>query len=309
MTPVTPARTFVPDAWRDICYMKGWLNENRATMSSWIELKKDRPTGIELIRAHFGGHAHAYDPHWHDDYLVGVTEQGVQQFHCRSQRHRSTPGQVFLLEPGELHDGDAPAEEGFTYQMLYLNPQWLDLQLRQLFAEVPDSFRLSFAATLSDDRLLAQVTMRAFSQLQQQDEGELQRQFALDNLLCGLTRHVHWRRSLPSETSGYQARRIRDYLHANSHQDIRMETLTALTGLDRFRLTRLFRQTFGLPPHAYLVQLRLAQARRLLATGAKPIDVAAQLGFADQSHLGRWFQRAYRLTPAHYRKLCTNLPD
>ncbi|KNE86967.1 hypothetical protein PSTG_19664, partial [Puccinia striiformis f. sp. tritici PST-78] len=92
---------------------------------------------------------------------------------------------VFLLEPGELHDGDAPAEEGFTYQMLYLNPQWLGLQLRQLFAEVPDSFCLSFAATLSDDRLLAQVTMRAFSQLQQPVEGELQRQFALDNLLRG----------------------------------------------------------------------------------------------------------------------------
>lgn len=278
-------------------------------MSSWIELKKDGPTGIELIRAHFCGYAHAYDPHWHDDYLVGITEQGVQQFHCRRQRHRSTPGQVFLLEPGEVHDGDAPAEDGFTYQMLYLNPQWLDAQLRQLFAEVPDSFRLSFAATLSDDRLLAQATMRAFSQLLQKGEGKMQHQFALDNLLCGLTRHVHWRRSPPHETSGYQARRIRDFLHANSHQDIRMETLTALTGLDRFRLTRLFRQTYGLPPHAYLVQLRLTQARRLLAAGAKPIAVAAQLGFADQSHLGRWFQRAYRLTPAHYRKLCTNLPD
>lgn len=307
--PVCPARTFVPDAEPQFCYMTGWANDNRAPMSNWIELKKDRPTGIELIRAHFGGHAHAYDPHWHDDYLVGVTEQGVQQFHCRRQRHRSTPGQVFLLEPGELHDGDAPADAGFTYRMLYLGPQWLEAQLRQLFAEVPDSFRLSFAATLSDDRPLAQATIQAFSQLQQESEGELQRQFALDNLLCGLTRHVHWRVNSPRETSGYQARRIRDFLHANSHQDIRMESLTALTGLDRFRLTRLFRQTYGLPPHAYLVQLRLAQARQLLATGTKPIEVAAQLGFADQSHLGRWFQRVYRLTPAHYRKLCTNLPD
>jgi len=33
------------------------------------------------------------------------------------------------------------------------------------------------------------------------------------------------------------------------------------------------------------------------------------VGFADQSHLGRWFRRAYGLTPAAYRDLCTNVPD
>ena len=37
--------------------------------------------------------------------------------------------------------------------------------------------------------------------------------------------------------------------------------------------------------------------------------VAAQLGFSDQSHLGRWFKRAYQLTPAFYQQHCTNLPD
>ncbi|MFP3608152.1 AraC family transcriptional regulator, partial [Paraburkholderia sp. SIMBA_053] len=32
-------------------------------------------------------------------------------------------------------------------------------------------------------------------------------------------------------------------------------------------------------------------------------------GFSDQSHLGRWFHRAYRMTPAAYRRMCTNVPD
>ena len=79
--------------------------------------------------------------------------------------------------------------------------------------------------------------------------------------------------------------------------------------IDRFRLTRAFKSAFGLPPHAYLVQLRLARARHWLAKGEQPADVAIALGFADQSHLGRWFVRAYGLTPAAYRKRCSNLPD
>ncbi len=47
--------------------------------NDWIELNRDAETGIETIRAHFEGHA--YDPHFHDSYLIGFTEQGVQQFH------------------------------------------------------------------------------------------------------------------------------------------------------------------------------------------------------------------------------------
>lgn len=101
----------------------------------------------------------------------------------------------------------------------------------------------------------------------------------------------------------------RDYLHAHLDQDLGLDDLTRVTGVDRFRLTRAFKAAFGLAPHAYLVQLRLARARQRLAAGQPPALVAMTLGFADQSHMGRWFRRAYRLTPAHYRKRCSDLPD
>lgn len=74
--------------------------------NDWLELRQHAETGIETIKAHFEGHA--FDPHWHDSYLVGITLSGTQQFHCRRERHRSQPGDAFLLEPGEIHDGDAP---------------------------------------------------------------------------------------------------------------------------------------------------------------------------------------------------------
>ena len=114
---------------------------------SWVDLAQDEDTGIETIRAHFRGHA--YDPHWHDAYLVGFTEQGVQQFHCRKQLNSSLAGQVFLLEPGELHDGHAPEPEGFTYSMLYLDSQWLERELRSLFEQAPADCLPGFRSTLA----------------------------------------------------------------------------------------------------------------------------------------------------------------
>ncbi|AUG41444.1 MULTISPECIES: AraC family transcriptional regulator [Pseudomonas] len=274
---------------------------------NWIDLAQDADTGIETLRAHFTGHA--YDPHWHDSYLVGVTEEGVQQFHCRRERFHSTPGKVFLLEPGEIHDGDAPTEGGFTYRMLYLDPQWLERELSALFEEAPADSQLSFASTLASDQRLAQATSTAFHSLH---HGELRivRQSAMDQLLDQLTGHLHWRKRYHQDPRlPLVAHKARDYLHAHAQQDISLDELGAVCGVDRFRLTRAFKAAYGLPPHAYLVQLRLAKARRLLARGAQPAEVAMALGFADQSHMGRWFVRAYGLTPAAYRKRCSNLPD
>ncbi|AAN68042.1 AraC family transcriptional regulator [Pseudomonas sp. XWY-1] len=276
-------------------------------MSNWIDFKQDADTGIESVRAHFVGHA--YDPHWHDSFLVGVTEQGVQQFNCRRVRHRSTPGQVFLLEPGDIHDGLAPTEEGFTYSTLYLEPAWLDQQLRALYEHAPGDSLPSFADTLCHDERLARATALAFRAVHDQDL-RIVRQTAMDDLLACLTRHLHWRRRInPDPRLPLTAQRARDFLHANLERDIGLEDLAQACGIDRFRLTRAFKAAFGIAPHAYLIQLRLARARRLLAQGQTPAEVAVALGFADQSHLGRWFRRAYQLTPADYRRRCSNLPD
>lgn len=274
---------------------------------NWIELSQDVDTGIESIRAHFQGHA--YDPHWHDSFLVGVTEQGVQQFNCRRVRHRSTPGNVFLLEPGEIHDGHAPTEDGFTYSMLYLDPHWLERELHALFEDAPADSQPGFADTLSQDPRLSTAIAQAFHALHD-DDLRIVRQTAIDGLLGALTRHLDWRKRQDFDPRlPLIAQVARDYLHAHAYEDIGLDDLARVCGVDRFRLTRAFKAAFGLAPHAYLIQLRLAKARQLLARGDSPAQVASVLGFADQSHLGRWFRRAYQLTPADYRKRCSNLPD
>lgn len=274
---------------------------------NWLDLRQDKSTEIETLRAHFEGHA--YDPHWHDSYLLGFTEHGVQQFECRRTRVHSMPGQVFMLEPGDVHDGHAPSEGGFTYSMLYLKPDWLAREFRAWSSDAPAAGHMSFPATLVDDVALVTSISTLFDVLREQ-EMRVVRQAAIDGLFAHLSRHLDWRVGREHElTLPAVAQRAREYLHAHVEEDIGLDDLAASCEVDRFRLTRAFKASFGLAPHAYLIQLRLARARQLLAAGALPADVAHTLCFADQSHLGRWFRRAYGLTPSHYGKRCTNLPD
>ena len=272
------------------------MQPTRPTPADWVDIRRDPDTGIETVRAHFRGHA--YDPHDHDEMLVGVTQQGVQRFRCRRTHHTSTPGRAILIEPGAVHDGHAPEADGFTYVMLYLPQPWVAQHLAGAGRADASRALPAFRATLSDDAPLAAAIQRAFDGLHGR-EGRLARDQGLDGMMAALARHVQPARDTPVDA---RLAAVRDLLHDRLADDIGLDELARFAGVDRFRLTRQFTQAFGLSPHAYLVRLRLRAARRLLAAGASAADAAAAVGFADQSHLGRWFQRAYRMSPAAYQR-------
>jgi AraC-like DNA-binding protein len=77
--------------------------------------------------------------------------------------------------------------------------------------------------------------------------------------------------------------------------------IAARSGMSREGFSRMFSRRSGMPPHAFWLSSRLNQARKLLRAGEPIAAVAAEAGFADQSHLGRWFRRAFGVTPGQYR--------
>jgi len=56
----------------------------------------------------------------------------------------------------------------------------------------------------------------------------------------------------------------------------------------------------GVPPYAYLVQLRVNRAQAMLCAGSSVSDVAYACGFCDQSHLNRMFKKAVGVPPGKY---------
>jgi methylphosphotriester-DNA--protein-cysteine methyltransferase len=104
------------------------------------------------------------------------------------------------------------------------------------------------------------------------------------------------------------AHRARDYLYAHIGDNIGLSDLARETGTDRFTLTRCFKREFNLAPHAWLIQLRLAKARQCWRAVTSPL-MSPRLWALPTKATWALVQRAYRISPAHYRRLCTNLPD
>jgi AraC-like DNA-binding protein len=94
---------------------------------------------------------------------------------------------------------------------------------------------------------------------------------------------------------------VREILHENLIDPPSLDELAAAANTTPFALLRAFRAVTGLPPHAYLNQVRVHRARELLDAGLRAAEVAAHTGFADQAHLTRHFKRSVGVPPRAYQ--------
>jgi AraC-like DNA-binding protein len=97
-------------------------------------------------------------------------------------------------------------------------------------------------------------------------------------------------------------RRAKDLLRSRYTESLSLDEIANEAGIDKFHLCRAFRDEIGLPPHAYLVHLRIARAMDLLRARLPASRVAAEVGIYDQSQLNRHFKRIVGLTPGQYAR-------
>lgn len=253
--------------------------------------------GLELLKATYV--THTFAPHSHDGFAIGVIERGAEGFRYRGAMQYAPAGSVVLVNPGELHTGHSVHEGGWTYRMMYPEPWMLEdvaTQLNRRFRGIP-----FFRSAVVDDPDAAML-IRALHASVEQPASALERQSRLFAALVSLvTRHTAPAPQPGRTGSEHEAvRRARDYLEAHPGEDVTLEQLASLAGLSVFHFVRVFRREVGLPPHAYQIELRVRRARELLRQGLPPGQVAAALGFSDQSHLTREFKRRVGLTPGRY---------
>ena len=253
--------------------------------------------GVERIEAWFAGQAFA--KHRHDTYAIGLTLAGIQAFDYRGAALASTPGEVVVLHPDEVHDGRAGGEEGFGYRLIYVEPRLIAQAQRVILGRAA---ALPFASeAVSRNRRLARAVAAAFQGPHEP--------LARDSLVLGLAKGLNEAdpsspRKVPLRRVDSPAvERVRQFLDAQTDRVVRSQELEAVAGLTRFELARHFQAVCGTSPYRYSLMRRLDFARQRVGATRSLADLAAAAGFADQAHFTRLFKAAFGLTPARYRGL------
>ena len=251
--------------------------------------------GVELYMAQLVDHAFA--PHVHEAVSIGAIEAGVERFRYKGSSHVAPADTLITLNSDELHTGAAEVDTGWTYQMLYIEPDTL---------RAMTGGEANFPAAAWYDPQLARVFRHTFVELWR----------AHDDLafVSGMTTLVdaiiarYGGTAVPSAPGRCELRRslamqrVRDCVEAHLDGTLRIEMLAKEANLSLFHFVRVFSATFHCTPHQYVQARRAARAKTLLMQSVPPAIAAAAAGLTDQTHLTRWFKRAYGVTPAQYQQ-------
>jgi AraC-like DNA-binding protein len=101
----------------------------------------------------------------------------------------------------------------------------------------------------------------------------------------------------------WQRDRAVNLLRASIKEDISLVDVAGACRLSLSHFAHAFKKTLGQPPHRWLVEQRVALAKRLLLGSALAmVDVALESGFSDQSSFYRSFRRVAKTSPNQWRR-------
>ena len=254
--------------------------------------------GVERFD-HPAGHAHRDPPEEISSvHSLSFLERGTFDVAVGHRRWRLEPGMVFRTWPGLTYRCRHPEElpEDVCLTVSYQ---------RDFVEEIRHSKQRHVVVVASPTNRLAYLGLR-LSRLAAPGTDSL----TLETLAAELLAETgapedHRHRFRVPQLRWYAermeaARAVLDSAFAEPHT---LGSLAQRAGMSPFHFARVFRELVGVPPHRYLMNVRLQRAAQRLRVGAGVTETSLDCGIGNLSHFIRLFRRAYGVLPSRYRAL------
>lgn len=253
--------------------------------------------------------------HWHDELQLCLVHEGLVEFRVRDARIRLEPGQgIFVNNSRELHSARNLEGQDSTYYCLDFA---VGLLLHAGESLVDRTYLLPYVAhrgfpyTVFDgsatwhESALGEIAA-AVHAVEAAEPDRLAVQINLLQVWHDLYANVFSAGEKKAGSEGPSwgtAFEVVRYLEQNYWQDLRLRDIAAACGYSESTVTRAFRKSMGTTPGEYLLNYRIEQSQRLLATTDLPVgEVAAQAGFSSASYFDLRFRERTGTTPTAFRR-------
>ena len=236
--------------------------------------------------------------HVHADVQVCLSENFPGRYRSGRWALDIAAGAVSIVDAWEPHAAEDPIDRAWAarYRVVYIAKARWDQAAADIGREPRVGIAVHRRAGLSNAVAVLHRRAEDGASALEQDE----RFGALLVALLQRPRRAQPRRELLPREADLD--RAREFVRAHALGGVTLAEAAREAGLSPQHFATSFRARYGLPVHRFQTLMRLDHAKRLLALGEAPIDVAAACGLSDQSHLTRHFRRHLGLTPGRYRK-------
>ncbi|WNS43365.1 AraC family transcriptional regulator [Paenibacillus sp. MMS20-IR301] len=239
--------------------------------------------------------------HKHDDlHEIIYIEDGEGFFVIDGKEYTARKGDILIYNQGILHQEQSNPEDPLvTYScgFRFLPPvseqrDWLIPREREPVIR-PNYFSEEFS-----------VLMKAlFNEFSLRNRGyQLISQHLLEAILLLLERMIFLQNRTEKEQKASLASEIKEYLDIHYRKKLTLTGLAQLFHIDSYYLVHMFKNNFGIAPISYLIQRRMGEAMRLIATTDKKIwEVAKLVGYDNPNYFSILFTRVIGISPSKFR--------
>ncbi|WP_426701897.1 helix-turn-helix transcriptional regulator [Rhodanobacter sp. Col0626] len=243
--------------------------------------------GLQVSTTAYAGDS-SLPMHEHDDAYLCLVAAGSYTQQCAGRDSECRSG-MLLVHPQGLRHANRFSRQGARCLSIFLSAELGASDGVNHLLEDNRQLRLPDSA-----RLLARIESELAAT---DDAAALALQSAVLELLAHACRHGEG-----EQRPGWLVRVI-ERLHDDPRASVSLSELAALAHVHPSHLARRFQQAQGVSVGEYQRRLRIAMARKALARGTQSIaEVAAEAGFADQSHFARVFKRVVGRSPRDFRQ-------
>ena len=243
----------------------------------------------------------AYEPHYHDFLKIVVLLEGNVTYIIEGRSYSLRPGDIVLVDRGQIHCPQVDASSPYERLILYLSPDFLD-RYREGASSLDSCFstaayRHSNVLRLKDEaRHLTISLLKKLEHAQNWQEEEfagplycrlLCLQFLVELNRVSLDDKAQY---LPNGALNYRVSGLISYINEHLCEDLSIRSLSALNCVSPYHMMRIFKEETGYTIGNYITEKRLLKARSLLAEGTGATQACYLSGFNNYST----FLRAYK---------------
>jgi AraC family transcriptional regulator len=218
------------------------------------------------------------------------------------QTKRMTRGSLDIVPQGTPLGGYSKDETEFL--MMALDPSLIERVANESGIAIP--FELVRHLGIHD----AQIEHIGLALKAELETGCLSGRLYGESLAVALSAHVlsKYAAHVPTthtHSAGLPAcrlRRVIEFINSNLTEDLTLVEIARVAGMNPHYFSRAFRQSTGIPPHRYVMNSRIEQAKILLAEENQTlVEIGLSVGFQNQSHFTTVFHKLTGVTPKAYR--------
>jgi AraC family transcriptional regulator len=271
--------------------------------SPHAQLEQSASLGDGVVAALWNNRHDAQDYHGPSHHTLSCYISGGTQTYRRDQPDKKgAPGKLCVLPAG--HQSSWVVNGDLRLAHLYINPEQFALNCVTLLDREPREMMLR-ENTFIDDPQQAERFHRLIS-MNWSEPGErlLTSSLAHELLDHMILSQVGLRDGLRLKggLAPHLRRQLVAFIEQNLAEPLSLGQLAGMCALSEYHFARMFRESFGLPPHQYLLARRLNRARELLRSTRLPFGhIALECGFASASHFSNRFRQAMGATAGEYR--------